>query len=240
MAETFLSLLAAHLIGDFLLQTGWIIKNKKQWPALLIHVSIITILSMLILGTWHPVIIPVIAVTHLAVDYVKANLLKDNALAFTSDQLVHIAIIALLAYYYPGTFEQGTIAGALGSTVGFYMEILVFIAGAIACVPTGAYLIRKLMAPFSRELSEGALTGLTNGGFWIGCLERALVFIFVVSGNPEGIGLLIAAKSILRFGEIKDGKERKFAEYVIIGTFLSFAWSLAVASAAREAMHYWS
>jgi hypothetical protein len=45
---------------------------------------------------------------------------------------------------------------------------------------------------------------------------------------------LIAAKSILRFGEIKDNENRKQAEYIIIGTFASFLYAIVVSLAVRS------
>lgn len=58
----------------------------------------------------------------------------------------------------------------------------------------------------------------------IGLLERGLIFALILLGQPGGVGLLIAAKSILRFGAVKD--DRALSEYVIIGTLASFAWAL--------------
>jgi hypothetical protein len=52
--------------------------------------------------------------------------------------------------------------------------------------------------------------------------------------KPGAIGFLIAAKSILRFGELRD--HRKEAEYVIIGTMWSFACGLVVALATRAVL----
>jgi hypothetical protein len=43
------------------------------------------------------------------------------------------------------------------------------------------------------------------------------------------VGFLIAAKSILRFGSVKD--DRALSEYVIIGTLASFGWALIAAYA---------
>ena len=59
----------------------------------------------------------------------------------------------------------------------------------------------------------------------IGLMERGLIFAFLLIGQPEGVGLLIAAKSILRFGAVRD--DRALSEYVIIGTLASVGWALA-------------
>ncbi len=41
------------------------------------------------------------------------------------------------------------------------------------------------------------------------------------------MGFFIAAKSIFRFGELKDHENRMEAEYITIGTMLSFSWGVA-------------
>ena len=49
-----------------------------------------------------------------------------------------------------------------------------------------------------------------------------------MGGQPAGVGFLVAAKSIFRFGELKEHHNRLEAEYITIGTLMSFAWGLAV------------
>jgi len=70
--------------------------------------------------------------------------------------------------------------------------------------------------------------GFKNGGMVIGYLERLLIFVFITTGQYSGIGFLVAAKSIFRFGEFKDSENRMEAEYIIIGTFLSFLYAIVV------------
>ena len=70
--------------------------------------------------------------------------------------------------------------------------------------------------------------GLTDGGKIIGWLERFLVMTFFFSGSHAAIGLVLAAKGVIRYGEIKDARNQKVAEYVLIGTMLSLAWALFV------------
>ena len=43
---------------------------------------------------------------------------------------------------------------------------------------------------------------LPKGGRLIGRLERAMILMLVIAGQPDGIGFLIAAKSMLRFNEL--------------------------------------
>jgi hypothetical protein len=42
---------------------------------------------------------------------------------------------------------------------------------------------------------------------------------------------LIAAKSVFRFGDLKESKDRKLTEYILIGTLLSFAMAIITALA---------
>jgi len=62
-----------------------------------------------------------------------------------------------------------------------------------------------------------------------------LVLILILISQPLGIGFLVAAKSILRF---EGSKVQLIAEYVIIGTLLSFTLAIAFSSLAVWAMNF--
>ncbi|MFW6437520.1 MAG: hypothetical protein ACOCZ7_00785 [Armatimonadota bacterium] len=76
--------------------------------------------------------------------------------------------------------------------------------------------------------------GAPRAGELIGRLERTLIVFLVLANIPSGVGFLIAAKSILRFGEVTKEDNRAQAEYVIIGTLASFAFAIPVAYATVE------
>jgi hypothetical protein len=44
---------------------------------------------------------------------------------------------------------------------------------------------------------------------------------------------LLAAKSIFRFGDLKEARERKLTEYILIGTLLSFGIAIATGIVVR-------
>ena len=56
-----------------------------------------------------------------------------------------------------------------------------------------------------------------NAGALIGNIERWLILVFVYLGRYDALGLLIAAKSIIRFSDSQTNK----TEYVLAGTLLS-------------------
>ena len=70
---------------------------------------------------------------------------------------------------------------------------------------------------------------LPNAGKLIGNVERFLSLLFVLLGQYEAVGFIIAAKSILRFAE---GDKAK-SEYVLIGTLLSFSIAIFVGVAIK-------
>jgi hypothetical protein len=63
-----------------------------------------------------------------------------------------------------------------------------------------------------------------------------MILMLVLAGRVEGIGFLIAAKSVLRFNELARDDDRRVSEYVIIGTLASFAWGVGAAFLARLAL----
>jgi len=86
-------------------------------------------------------------------------------------------------------------------------------------------LIGQLTSQWSRRVDDPE-NSLTNAGKWIGIVERVIVFILVLHEQYSAIGLLIAAKGIIRFNE-KDRQEVK-TEYLVIGTLVSLATAIIV------------
>ena len=103
----------------------------------------------------------------------------------------------------------------------------------------GAFHWPMLLLIFLMHFGIVDIKGLEKGGLYIGWLERSLVMLLLLINQSAGIGFLLAAKSILRFGEIKNTQQRKVAEYIIIGTFLSFGWALLISVLTRQAVQHW-
>lgn len=100
--------------------------------------------------------------------------------------------------------------------------------GALLFLATAAnVVVRQALEATGPEVlaTEHAL----RGGRLLGPLERWLVFGFAVSGNLGAIAGVVAAKGILRFPEIsQDSKDGMRAEYVLVGSFVSWALALAL------------
>lgn len=239
MAETFVILLTAHLLGDFVLQGDWIIQRKKRFRVLALHAGLVTAASALLLGSLHAPILLIIFGSHFVIDAIKVRWLPDRAGTFIADQLMHVGVVGALAIGFREAARAGLWMTKLPEgTQTCYLVAVTFLGGFLLCVPAGGTLIGKLTVPLAEQI-DADIEGLRHGGRYIGWLERSLVMMLLFIHQPAGIGFLVAAKSILRFGEIKDSSHRRVAEYIIIGTFLSFGWGLLIAVLTQQAMMLW-
>ena len=69
-------------------------------------------------------------------DAIKVHCLKDSLAPFVGDQLVHVAILVGLAYYFPRAAEASWWVTSLGAEkVKWYSAVLSCVAGVVLCVP---------------------------------------------------------------------------------------------------------
>jgi hypothetical protein len=241
LLQLLICLVFAHLFADFLTQTDRDVANKRNVLILAKHGAVTALLSYAACGTWTDWRIPLlIFVSHTIIDFCKTSWGKGGVGSFLIDQAAHGVAILLLAFWLVSLLPGGQLfwPRVLGQN---YLRALVFISGAVAAVRFGSFLIAMAVQPLleqveTKEQASGCGTpcrGLTRGGHIIGQLERLLIFLFVMVGYPDGIGFLLAAKSVLRFGEVKNPEQRMEAEYIIIGTLMSFGLGIVVAFATR-------
>jgi len=238
----------AHVLADFVIQTDRDVEAKRRFLVLLRHALVVAVLSYLVSGFWYLWYVPlVILVTHLGIDWAKSTRSSRSLTVFSLDQLAHAAVIVGISILIPRYVAEPSASYWLPLIGALYIPGLVLAAGFMIAVNAGAVIVGSWVGPFSRQLQAdreasekaspgkdaGARVGFVEGGRVIGMLERALIFVFVLVDQPAGIGFLIAAKSILRFGDIGAGARRKEAEYIIIGTFLSFVFGIPVAYLTR-------
>lgn len=243
MTETLLILLAAHVLADFALQPARLLRRKREPGFLLLHVGIVTAVAALLLGGGPLMLLGMLALTHLAMDAIKAHALPHGLSAFALDQLVHLGVLVGLAAAWPGAAGDGIWHALLGEAAWVaWLRSWVLVTGVLLALPAGGIVIELALQPLTGALgsSDGPERGLPGGGRLIGWGERGLVFVLFLTGAQTAIGFVIAAKSILRFGEISDSRHRRLAEYILIGTFTSFAWALAAAWLTRRGLALWA
>jgi len=214
-------LILAHLLGDFLLQPDtWVTaKEKKKLSAwqLYSHVLIHFVLIMVLVNDisfWKWALL--IALLHLITDIAKVFLQtkKTKRTYFFVDQFVHLLFICLIWFWYQDEWISLQI-----KNLEYYITIITFI---YALTQPVSVLIRSFISRWSPETGRNGSDSLERAGNYIGILERLFVFAFVLAGQWEAVGFLLAAKSVFRFGDLKESKDRKLTEYVLIGTLLSF------------------
>ena len=214
MIETFAALFLAHVVADFLLQTNWMVETKRRPGTLLLHALLVAATAYAALGRidiWEPL---ALAAAHILIDIIKTFALPARLWSFMTDQAAHLATLIALAVLAPGLFD-----GGLWADLEWMPGAMVLVAGLILAAPAGGYAIALLVEP----LESDAPKGLPDGGRLIGLLERGMIFVLILVGQPAGIGFLIAAKSVLRF---ESAKSLNASEYVIIGTLASFGWAM--------------
>ena len=237
-------LVAAHMAGDFLLQPNNDISGKRSIPVLIKHSGIVAILSYVFCGLWTQWQVPFsILATHYIIDFINDRSGGKEIKIFIIDQFAHLVVIIGISFFLPVimplslSFFWERLLGSM------YYKFLIFASGAIFTVNAGSSFIGLAVNPFLDQIEKAkraagatasksldlVIRGFENGGRVIGQLERALIFLFIMVNQPSLIGFLIAAKSILRFGEMKDKENRMEAEYIIIGTLLSFLFAIIFA-----------
>lgn len=228
MFETFTALLLAHVLADFILQTDGMVARKKHPNVLLLHGVIVLVTAQVALGrvdAWEPL---ALAAAHIVIDIVKAYALPDRLWSFLADQATHLATLVVVAVMAPTLFEGGIWAGFL-----WLPGLMLLAGGLIAVTIAGGFAVALLVAPWNEQTLP---SGLPNGGRLIGILERGIIFMLILAGQPAGIGFLIAAKSVLRFETTS--KDHSAGEYVIVGTLASFGWAMAVSWATVAGLSY--
>ncbi len=177
---------------------------------------------------------------------------KDNepVCVLIIDQIAYlIVLLIVLAILYP----QALLLYPFGDPLGIIKIWIVLIAFLLILWPSGILISRitqiwrtgkdiaEVQAAFLINYDSPLLAGeictrikkpqetdaLDKAGRWIGYLERLLIVTFILAGDYTAIGFLVAAKGLFRFNDPKR------AEYVIVGTLLSFTTAVFIGATAK-------
>jgi hypothetical protein len=223
-----IKLFLAHIIGDFFLQPQkWVLdkeQKKLKSPKLYLHIIIHAVALLLLLwdlSLWRVVLI--ITVSHFIIDAIKLLIQKKKTkrLLFFIDQILHIIILVIcFAVLTETTFNTENI---------FSQNNLLLLTSLLFLTIPTSIIMRTIFSKWNiAKLTENN-ESLEDAGKYIGILERILVFIFIIVGHWEAVGFLITAKSVFRFGDLKESKHRKLTEYILIGTLISFGIAIVTA-----------
>lgn len=223
----FYNLLLSHLIGDYYCQTDKFCKQKSEEKYksifLYIHAIIIGLLAYLFsnsygsFGMWALFI----GVSHLIIDLIKSYTKKYPLTTFVLDQLAHIIILFIVSKLYLIESDQ-TWSQFSFIEQAYQVKIPTLLCAIIICCGMSNIIIKLVLERFNIDLLKSKDEELSKAGALIGNLERLISLVFVLLGQYEAIGFIIAAKSILRFRDY----ERSKTEYVLVGSMLSLGIAL--------------
>ena len=228
MCKILILQLLAHLVSDFYLQTEKSCKSKAdnafKSRHLYIHALITFALAWLFslsVGFWWAALL--IAALHLIIDGLK-SVCKNLKGAFFIDQLLHLAVIVAAVVTYNKVSEV-ILPAWLPET-----KVLLWIMALVFCLRPANFIIQNIFKEAKISIPDsGNEQSLPNAGRVIGNVERMLTLVFVMLGQFEAIGFLLAAKSLLRFRETDTVK----SEYVLVGTLLSFGIAILMGVAVK-------
>lgn len=224
----FFKFLLAHLLGDFVFQPYEWVKDKEKKgyksPKLYLHLAIHALLlaTVLFFDITYWLGFLLILISHYGIDLIKIYLTnkKNHRMLFFLDQILHLISLALISQMYEPMKTDWQFLGS--AEVGYLVLALVMVTF------VGAILIKVIISPWSPKTEEKDGDSLAKAGRYIGMLERLFIFGFVMLDFLGGIGFLLAAKSIFRFGDLRLARDRKLTEYILIGTLLSFGIAILI------------
>jgi hypothetical protein len=222
-------LLLSHLLGDFVFQPkSWVVakdeRGLRAWQ-FYVHILIHALLLALILCD-KDLVLPalVIVVSHGVIDAIKLRYQKRSKRAwFAIDQAMHLVVLVIVWYVIDGRTEPIVLSESF----------LLFVTAMVFLTIPSSVIIKTSISHWTPKSMRSGDASLQNAGNLIGILERLMVFTFISVGSWEAVGFLLAAKSVFRFGDLKESKELKLTEYVLIGTLLSFGIAIALALTVR-------
>ncbi|MFC3417780.1 DUF3307 domain-containing protein [Algoriphagus hitonicola] len=221
-----MQLVLAHILGDFVIQPDdWIEDKKKKkhksrklyWHTA-IHAIALLFTLQFDLQYWIGILF--IVVTHYLIDLGKlyANEKVNERWLFLIDQALHLLIIGVTVYFYaPFSVEFKE---------AYTPEALLLIVFLLLKTFVSSIFLKVLVSKWKPEKKGNE--ELKNAGAYIGMLERLFIFGFILIDYWEGIGFLLAAKSVFRFGDLSNTEDRNLTEYILIGTLLSFGIAILI------------
>ncbi len=234
MLELVLKLLLAHLIADFLLQPNKWVESKKakhyKSICLYLHAAIhFVVLSILFCNHFKEYFwgITAITISHLIIDTSKCMIEKKynnrKILFFSIDQLLHLAVIGIVVLtYYPIPFDFSILL----SPGILLILIAMLLATSVSMIIIKLFFSKWDIASVKEEKDEPE--SLKDAGKIIGIIERILIILFINVNMPAGIGFLLGAKSVFRFGDLTNAKNKQLTEYILLGTLMSFTLAILI------------
>jgi hypothetical protein len=226
-----LKLLIAHFLGDFTLQPNkWIKKRNKNgikseflYYHVLMHFALLVLVFITELTAYFTGILTIV-LAHFLIDVAKIYASKREILSefklFIVDQLLHLFTLLLVCnYYFPFELNWQNVLTE---------KMFLIVITTILIISVTPIVIKMFFQRWENDMNFDSKESLKNAGLYIGIIERIFIVVFINMNFYEGIGYLLAAKSIFRFGDLTNSKDKKLTEYILLGTLLSFILAIVI------------
>lgn len=229
-------LVLGHVLADFAFQRPWMVEGKHRWRPLIAHTAVVALVHLVTFAVFLTAttfaILVAVALAHLVIDAVKARRRTPGEPSlglFLGDQALHLVVLLVAWAMLPtAALEASPLIEAadglpyqaftLLTTGAVYLSAFVF-AG------HGGNAIVQAVLPAWEPQEDRQGTEDLQAGRTIGVLERWIVLLLALASQWSAIALVIGAKSIARF---EDLKKRPFAEYFLVGTLASVLVAIAL------------
>jgi hypothetical protein len=233
-----LTLILVHLVADFFMQSKAGIEEKanRRWRSrfLYLHCLIHALVSFPVIWVATAdlfqslMMTAVVGISHLFIDMWKSYTQRNRTFWYVLDQILHFSVILLVWLQLSG---QWALVITLRDWLFSPVPLTLAIAYLLTTRPIG-FLIASAIGRWSQEIDNSGTLG--QAGARIGLLERFLVLTFILVDQFAAIGFLLAAKSVFRYGDLREAHQRQLTEYVLLGTMLSFASTIVLGLLTRE------
>lgn len=195
MTSLFWMFVLAHLLGDYPLQTDWLVSVKRTWWGLALHVGIHLLVLVILAGRGLPILWPylvALAVIHYAIDSFKNWLSRARPRwvngPYIFDQFLHLLSMLLVAgWVQTNPAAQQSIAPFFFSTV--WTALLI---GLLFCTVVW-YISERVLThatpAYQREVIDRR---------WPRIFVRATLFFLLLALGEEA-GLLVLPLALLPY-----------------------------------------
>jgi hypothetical protein len=231
----FLRLLLGHVIGDFVLQPYWLVLAKRDgWPGLLIHVSVVTFVTAILIWGVVPnwwVWVIVLFLIHIFIDQFRTFIFTDNSrgkglMLLFLDQLAHVLSLVFIAWAATGWTPNDLTVLLTPEALDQY-KMMVYLTGLAILISTVPVLEAEItVAVWAAQGQEVTQTvKIDTEDRVLGSLERIIGVILVL----VGVGWLTPLVFIPRLAiMVHQGQARENRSAVVTKVVTSFSCAMLV------------
>jgi len=205
-----LELYLGHLLGDFVLQPGWLVAAKREgvW-GLLLHVAVIGLCTAVILGEivvhlWNIVLLAMAA--HLAIEVITVRIRATSRISglsvFLIDQGLHVVSLVALVWIASRLMdiETATAFGVTASTPALGLACAV-----VAVAFMGAIVCHEVTNVFGPDSKRRVILPFDWARVY-GMVERTAALLAAVLVNPAYLVLPFIPRVVYLWGRSADDR----------------------------------